>query len=294
MTFRFSDNPIDNIPLFVADLASGKHGRIIYSSYYDSGDVQINYLPNLTFDRLAELVERGFTRHFAVALAYAKGFIPIYDEDKVSPEYVVNLLKTNKLYRYLENRIVFNLTNMEDRTVKQFTLPMVLNETKSMYTLIIKGRSETRYYEETYDYNLNSYSVKIPEGLRPPNLQHLTFHDLTYIENLSEISNFPVLSNLWFKGINHIGSLNFLSNLKFKYMTVISFKFCKGMGLFPEKLNKEYIYSLEIQNTDLKKLPNISDIEIKNLEIWNNMSMAYPSPSILLGGAKKENLIESL
>ena len=89
--FSFSDNPIDNIPLFVADLASGKHGRIIYSSYYDSGDIQINYLPNLTFDRLAELVERGFTRHFAIALAYAKGFIPIYDEDQVSPEYVVNL-----------------------------------------------------------------------------------------------------------------------------------------------------------------------------------------------------------
>jgi len=291
LTFNFSGNPIDNIPLFAGDLASGKHGRTVYASYYDYGDIQTNYLlPNLTFDRLAELVERGFTKHFAIALAYAKGFIPLYNEDEVSPEYVVNLLKTNKLYRYLKDRIVFNLANMEDRTVKHFTLPIELNKTKSMYTLIIKGRRETRYYEDTYNYNLNSCSVKIPKGLRPPNLQHLTFHDLTYIENLSEISNFPLLSNLWFKGINHIGNLNFLSNLN-EYMTVLSFKFCKGMGFFPEELNTDRIFSLEIENTDLKALPDISNIEIENVDIAsNNYDMSFPSPLSILEWHKKGKL----
>ena len=293
LTFGFSNNPIDNIPLFAGDLASGKHGRIINTSFYDPYDYtpyDKSVLPNLTSDRLAELVERGFTKHFAVALAYAKGFIPLYNEDEVSPEYVVNLLKTNKLYRYLKDRIVFNLANMEDRTVKHFTLPIELNKTKSMYTLIIKGRRETRYYEDTYNYNLNSFSVKIPKGLRPPNLQHLTFHDLTYIENLSEISNFPLLSNLWFKGINHIGNLNFLSNLN-KYMTVLSFKFCKGMGFFPEKLNTDRIFSLEIENTDLKALPDISNIEIENVDIAsNNYDMSFPSPLSILEWHKKGKL----
>ena len=120
LTFGFSNNPIDNIPLIVGDLASGKYGRIINTSFYNPYDhtpYDKSYLPNLTYDDLVQLVERGFTRHFAVALAYAKGFIPVYEEDEVSPEYIVNLLRTNKLFCYLADRIVFNLTNMENRTV---------------------------------------------------------------------------------------------------------------------------------------------------------------------------------
>jgi hypothetical protein len=293
LTFSFSNNPIDNIPLIAGDLASGKYGRIINTSFYNPYDYtpyDKSVLPNLTYDNLVELVERGFTKHLAIALAYAKGFIPIYKEDEVSPEYIVNLLRTNKLFCYLSERIVFNLRNMEDRSVKHFTLPMELNKAKSMYTLIVQGRGSARYYEDTYNYNLNSYSVTIPEGFRPPNLQHLTFHDLKYIENLSEIQNLPMLTNLSFKGINNMGGLNFLSNLK-KDMIVLSFKFCKGMGFFPDHLNTTYLYSLEIENTDLKALPDISDMNISNVDIAsNNYDMSYPSPNIILKWRKKGKL----
>lgn len=294
LTFGLSNNPIDNIPLIAGDLAAGKYGRIINTSFYNPYDTSYlegkSVLPNLTYDDLVQLVERGFTKHLAMALAYAKGFIPVYKDDEVSPEYIVNLLRTNKLFCYLADRIVFNLQNMEDRTIKHFTLPMELNECTSMYTLNVQGRGSARYYEDTYNYNLNSYSVTIPEGLRPPKLQHLTFHDLKYIQNLDEIQNFPSLTNLWFKGINDMRGLNFLSNLK-KNMVVLSFKFCKGMGFFPDYLNTTDIYSLEIENTDLKALPDISDINITNVDIApNNWDMDYPLPITILKWQKKGKL----
>ena len=74
-------------------------------------------------------------------------------------------------------------------------------------------------------------------------------------------------------------------------MTVISFKFCKGMGFFPEKLNTDRIFSLEIENTDLKALPDISNIEIENVDIAsNNYDMSFPSPLNILEWHKKGKL----
>jgi hypothetical protein len=51
------------------------------------------------------------------------------------------------------------------------------------------------------------------------------------------------------------------------------------------------LYSLEIENTDLKALPDISDMNISNVDIAsNNYDMSYPSPNIILKWRKKGKL----
>ena len=59
--------------------------------------------------------------------------------------------------------------------------------------LLLKVEEVIDIMKHTHNYRLNSYSVTIPEGFRPPNLQHLTFHDLKYIQNLDELQTFLCL-----------------------------------------------------------------------------------------------------